>query len=114
MIWKEIGEEFKLQVANDHQLKLYDRRGTLFKTIYFLAFYKPLLFLDKCVGRAKGCVVTTTTISYFPSEKKTLFVNAFFVTKMSKNVFGKITLLAKIILLGAQQMRSLSFEKSLA
>ena len=77
MIWKEIGEEFKLQVANDHQLKLYDRRGTLFKTIYFLAFYKPLLFLDKCVGRAKGCVVTTTTISYFPSEKKTFLLTLF-------------------------------------
>ena len=29
MLFQEISEEFKLQVAHDHQLKLYDRRGTL-------------------------------------------------------------------------------------
>ena len=79
MIWKEIGEEFKLQVANDHQLKLYDRREPILKQIIFWHFTNhlvldPFLFLDKCVGRAKGCVVTTTTISYFPSEKKTFLL----------------------------------------
>ena len=42
LLWKEICEELKLQVANDHQLKLYIwQERTHFKTNHFLAFYKP-------------------------------------------------------------------------
>ena len=72
LLWKEICEEFKLQVANDHQLschQLYDRRGTILKQIIFWHFTNYLV-LDPFLSFDKLAIFHL---------KKNLFVDVFFL-----------------------------------